>query len=146
MLKRILLATFLLLNFQFVMAGDTSAATDPDLAAAQLAVQNILAENPNADAATIAAAIQAAGLSAETAVTAMVAAGIEPASAIDAVSPLFGVSAESLVAASINVPLRIETGTNPGNEASGSSPPASSGTPLLTIQLITIFEQLNSPS
>jgi hypothetical protein len=127
------------------MAGDTSAATDPNLAAAQLAVQTILAENPGADAATIAAALLEAGLSAETAVTAMVAAGIDGAIAIDAVATLFNVAPADLVAASINVPLRINTGTETGNNG-GSNPPASGGTPLLTERLIVIFQQLNSPS
>lgn len=53
--------------------------------------------------------------------------------------------ASDLAAASINVPLRIETGTGTGNN-DGSNPPSSGGTPLLTNQLITIFERLNSPS
>ncbi|MEM6998932.1 MAG: hypothetical protein AAF419_03730 [Pseudomonadota bacterium] len=145
MFKRILIALLLLFNFQFVMAGDTGAATDPNLTAAQLAVQNILAENPSADAATIAAAIQAAGLSAETAVTAMVAAGIDAASAIDAVAPLFNVDPTSLVAASINVPLRIDTGTETGTE-SNTRPAPAGGTPILTSELIVLYQQLNSPS
>ncbi len=139
MLKKILLIC-LLFSWQVAVADEAS-----DLAAAQLAVQTILAENPNADAATIAAALLEAGLSAETAVTAMVAAGFDGASAIDAVAPLFNVAPADLVASSINVPLRINTGTETGNN-DGSNPPAAGGTPLLTNQLITIFERLNSPS
>lgn len=140
MLKQIIFIC-LLLSWQVAVADEAS-----DLVAAQLAVQNILAVNPDADAATIAAAIQAAGLSAETAVTAMVAAGIDGASAIDAVAPLFNVAPADLVAASINVPLRIDTGAGTGDETGGSSPPAVGGTPLLTERLIVIFQQLNSPS
>jgi len=141
MLKKLLILCFLL-SWQVTSIADEGS----DLAAAQLAVQTILAENPDADAATIAAAILEAGLSAETAVTAMVAAGIDGASAIDAVAPLFGVSPTALVAASINVPQRIDTGTETGGESRVTSPPASGGTPLLTSELITIFERLNSPS
>lgn len=106
MMKRIILAVFLLFNFQFALA-DIASDIEAGLGVDQ-AVQNAIdaGESP----AAIASALQSAGISAFDAVIAMTGAGIENAISITAAA--FGMEPAALVALLADVPIGgLDTGT-----------------------------------
>ncbi len=152
MLKRIILSTFLLFNFQFAMAGDTGASAF-DFAAA-LAVEGATIDSvvadalaANVDIADIIASMSDSGISAEAITFALVTAGQDSAAVVTAVAAKTGVSADDLTGTVItaNANLRVATtGETTTTRTTRSTTTAGSGSPLTTEQFITTTQQANS--
>lgn len=156
MFKRILLATFLLFNFQFAMAGDTGATTTPafDITAAltqaladgagiDQVVADALANGLDINA--IVTALQAKGLGANAITFALVTAGQTPAAVVDAVVSKFDdTSATDLTNILITAQANLRVGTGDTGNTGNTTNTSASGSPLTTESIRQLLEESNS--
>ncbi len=158
MLKRILLATFLLFNCQFVIAGDTGVTTTPafDITSAltqalaegdgiDQVVADALANGLNINA--IITALQAKGLGANAVTFALVTAGVAPATVVDAVVSKFdGTNANDLTNILITAQANLRVGTGDTGNSENATNTSGSGTPLSTETIRQLLAEANSPA